>query len=113
MYENPLILLLLGSSVVSALLGSYDDAICVVIAVAIVLTGESSLSFSPQAAVQPSCGEGSCWTGQETDAHLAVGFVQEQRSEKSLEALNKVRLPVCREMSELADHGSWYPITAT
>jgi Ca2+-transporting ATPase len=39
-YENPLILLLLGSSVVSALMGNYDDAGCVVIAVAIVLTGE-------------------------------------------------------------------------
>jgi hypothetical protein len=33
-------LLLLGSSVVSALMGNFDDAICVVIAVAIVLTGE-------------------------------------------------------------------------
>lgn len=39
-YENPLILLLLGSSLVSALMGNYDDAFCVVIAVAIVLTGE-------------------------------------------------------------------------
>ncbi|GMK55275.1 hypothetical protein CspeluHIS016_0203310 [Cutaneotrichosporon spelunceum] len=56
-YENPLILLLLGSSVVSGLMGNYDDAVCVVVAVAIVLT---------------------------------VGFVQEQRSEKSLEALNKL-----------------------
>ncbi|OXG97395.1 Ca2+-transporting ATPase [Cryptococcus neoformans A2-102-5] len=56
-YENPLILLLLGSSVVSALMGQFDDAACVVVAVGIVLT---------------------------------VGFVQEQRSEKSLEALNKL-----------------------
>ncbi|WVF71232.1 calcium-transporting P-type ATPase, PMR1-type [Kwoniella sp. CBS 6097] len=56
-YENPLILLLMGSSVVSALMGNYDDAACVVVAVGIVLT---------------------------------VGFVQEQRSEKSLEALNKL-----------------------
>ncbi|KAK4689295.1 P-type Ca2+ transporter type 2C, partial [Tremellales sp. Uapishka_1] len=56
-YENPLILLLMGSSVVSALMGQYDDAVCVVVAVGIVLT---------------------------------VGFVQEQRSEKSLEALNKL-----------------------
>jgi magnesium-transporting ATPase (P-type) len=39
-YENPLILLLMGSSVVSALMGNYDDAMCVVIAVLIVLTGE-------------------------------------------------------------------------
>ncbi|TYJ58696.1 calcium-transporting P-type ATPase, PMR1-type [Cryptococcus floricola] len=56
-YENPLILLLLGSSLVSVLMGQLDDAVCVVIAVTIVLT---------------------------------VGFVQEQRSEKSLEALNKL-----------------------
>ena len=40
-YENPLNLLLLGSSAVSALMGQYDDAVCVVIAVAIVLTGTS------------------------------------------------------------------------
>lgn len=39
-YENPLILLLLGSSVVSGLMGNYDDAVCVVVAVTIVLTGE-------------------------------------------------------------------------
>lgn len=38
-YENPLNLLLLGSSAVSALMGQYDDAICVVVAVTIVLTG--------------------------------------------------------------------------
>ncbi|EIW70506.1 hypothetical protein TREMEDRAFT_43224 [Tremella mesenterica DSM 1558] len=56
-YENPLILMLLGSSIISAFLGSYDDAVCVVLAVFIVLT---------------------------------VGYVQEQRSEKSLEALNKL-----------------------
>jgi len=40
-YEQPLILMLLASSVVSALFGSYDDAVCVLVAVAIVLTGES------------------------------------------------------------------------
>ncbi|ORX35719.1 hypothetical protein BD324DRAFT_631378 [Kockovaella imperatae] len=56
-YETPLILLLLGSSAVSALMGQYDDAVCVVLTVIIVLT---------------------------------VGFVQEQRSEKSLEALSKL-----------------------
>jgi Ca2+-transporting ATPase len=39
-YENPLILLLLGSTAVSALMGQYDDAICVIITVIIVLTGE-------------------------------------------------------------------------
>ena len=42
-YEQPLILMLLASSVVSALFGSYDDAICVLVAVGIVLTGTSAL----------------------------------------------------------------------
>ena len=42
-YENPLILLLIGSSAVSALMGQYDDAVCVMIAVGIVLTGELSM----------------------------------------------------------------------
>lgn len=73
MYENPLILLLIGSSVVSAIMGQFDDAVCVVVAVAIVLTGE------PSEFRGPSLNDGSI-----------VGFVQEQRSEKSLEALNKV-----------------------
>lgn len=40
-YENPLILLLLGSSFISALMGQYDDAVCVIVAVGIVLTGTS------------------------------------------------------------------------
>ncbi|KAI0919162.1 hypothetical protein AcV5_002148 [Taiwanofungus camphoratus] len=56
-YESPLILLLCGSAVVSAIMGNVDDAISITVAVLIVLT---------------------------------VGFVQEQRSEKSLEALNKL-----------------------
>jgi len=56
-YESPLILLLCGSAVVSAVMGNVDDAISITVAVLIVLT---------------------------------VGFVQEQRSEKSLEALNKL-----------------------
>ncbi|OCH89431.1 calcium-transporting P [Obba rivulosa] len=56
-YENPLILLLCGSAVVSAVMGNIDDAVSISVAVLIVLT---------------------------------VGFVQEHRSEKSLEALNKL-----------------------
>ncbi|KAF9234187.1 hypothetical protein BU15DRAFT_90076 [Melanogaster broomeanus] len=56
-YESPLILLLCGSAVISAIMGNIDDAISITVAVAIVLT---------------------------------VGFIQEQRSEKSLEALNKL-----------------------
>ncbi|CAK9781097.1 calcium-transporting P [Cutaneotrichosporon oleaginosum] len=70
-YENPLILLLLGSSVVSGLMGNYDDAVCVVVAVAIVLT---------------------------------VGFVQEQRSEKSLEALNKLVPHYCNLVRDGRPH---------
>ena len=56
-YESPLILLLCGSAIVSAVMGNIDDAVSITVAVLIVLT---------------------------------VGFVQEQRSEKSLEALNKL-----------------------
>ncbi|KAG8926869.1 High affinity Ca2+/Mn2+ P-type ATPase-like protein [Tulasnella sp. 418] len=56
-YENPLILLLFGSAVISALMGNVDDAISIAIAIIIVLT---------------------------------VAFVQESRSEKSLESLNKL-----------------------
>ena len=56
-YETPLILLLCGSAVVSAVMGNIDDAVSITVAVFIVLT---------------------------------VGFVQERRSEKSLEALNKL-----------------------
>ncbi|KAI8971019.1 calcium-transporting ATPase [Trametes punicea] len=56
-YENPLILLLCGSALVSAIMGNIDDSVSITVAVLIVLT---------------------------------VGFVQEQRSEKSLEALNKL-----------------------
>ncbi|KAI0041087.1 Ca-transporting ATPase [Auriscalpium vulgare] len=56
-YESPLILLLCGSAVVSAIMGNVDDAVSITVAILIVLT---------------------------------VGFIQERRSEKSLEALNKL-----------------------
>ncbi|KAI0061869.1 Ca-transporting ATPase [Artomyces pyxidatus] len=56
-YESPLILLLCGSAVVSAVMGNIDDAVSITVAILIVLT---------------------------------VGFIQERRSEKSLEALNKL-----------------------
>lgn len=38
-YESPLILLLCGSAVVSAIMGNVDDAVSISIAVVIVLTG--------------------------------------------------------------------------
>ncbi|KAF9434576.1 High affinity Ca2+/Mn2+ P-type ATPase-like protein [Entomortierella beljakovae] len=56
-YENPLILLLLASAVVSLIMGQHDDAISITLAILIVVT---------------------------------VAFIQEYRSEKSLEALNKL-----------------------
>ncbi|KAG2016017.1 calcium-transporting ATPase [Coprinopsis cinerea AmutBmut pab1-1] len=56
-YESPLILLLCGSAIVSAIMGNVDDAVSITVAVFIV---------------------------------LLVGFIQEHRSEKSLEALNKL-----------------------
>ncbi|KAI0819205.1 calcium-transporting ATPase [Trametes gibbosa] len=66
-YENPLILLLCGSAVVSAVMGNIDDSVSITIAVLIVLT---------------------------------VGFVQEQRSEKSLEALSKLVPHHCHLMRD-------------
>lgn len=55
--EDKLILLLIGSAFVSAIMGNFDDAISITLAIFIVVT---------------------------------VGFVQEYKSEKSLEALNKL-----------------------
>lgn len=59
-YENPLILLLMGSAGVSLFMRNTDDAISITLAILIVVT---------------------------------VGFVQEYRSEKSLDALNKLVPP--------------------
>lgn len=56
-FKETLILLLLGSAIVSFLMGNLDDAVSITLAVTIVVT---------------------------------VGFVQEYRSEKSLEALSKL-----------------------
>lgn len=41
-YESPLIMLLFGSAVVSALMGNVDDAVSITVAILIVLTGQSS-----------------------------------------------------------------------
>lgn len=46
-YESPLILLLLGSAVVSALMGNVDDAVSIGLAILIVLTGECHMSAWP------------------------------------------------------------------
>ncbi|CAO3615383.1 unnamed protein product [Mucor fragilis] len=56
-FKDPLILLLLGSACISVIMGQFDDAISITMAIVIVVT---------------------------------VAFVQEYRSEKSLEALNKL-----------------------
>ncbi|KAI9019021.1 PMR1-type calcium-transporting P-type ATPase [Hyaloraphidium curvatum] len=56
-FKNPLILLLFGSATISVLMGQFDDAISITLAIVIVVT---------------------------------VAFVQEYRSEKSLEELNKL-----------------------
>ncbi|XP_061728209.1 calcium-transporting ATPase type 2C member 1-like isoform X2 [Cydia pomonella] len=66
-FQNPLILLLLGSAVVSIIMRQYDDAISITVAIMIVVT---------------------------------VAFVQEYRSEKSLEELNKLVPPTCNCLRE-------------
>ena len=42
-YESPLILLLCGSALVSAVMGNIDDAVSITVAVLIVLTGKNIL----------------------------------------------------------------------
>lgn len=66
-YESPLNLMLFGSAGVSCLLGNYDDAISISLAIIIVVT---------------------------------VGFVQEERSEKSLQALNQLVPHYCRVLRD-------------
>ncbi|XP_043937408.1 calcium-transporting ATPase type 2C member 2 [Protopterus annectens] len=66
-FKNPLILLLLGSAVVSIFTKEYEDAISITVAILIVVT---------------------------------VAFIQEYRSEKSLEELNKLVPPECNCIRE-------------
>ncbi|XP_033646703.1 calcium-transporting ATPase type 2C member 1-like [Asterias rubens] len=61
-FKDPLIMLLLASAVVSIVMGQYDDAISITVAILIVVT---------------------------------VAFVQEYKSEKSLEQLSKLVPPSC------------------
>lgn len=61
-FKDPLIMLLLGSAIVSLFMKQFDDAISITVAIIIVVT---------------------------------VAFVQEYRSEKSLEALTKLVPPKC------------------
>lgn len=75
-YSDPMIMLLIGSAVVSFLMGNIDDALSITAAVLIVVT---------------------------------VGFVQEYRSEKSLEALNKL-VP---EMAHLTRNNSTETVLAS
>ncbi|NWW75204.1 AT2C2 ATPase, partial [Climacteris rufus] len=66
-FRNPLILLLLGSALVSVVVKEYEDAASITVAVLIVVT---------------------------------VAFIQEYRSEKSLEELNKLVPPECNCLRE-------------
>ncbi|XP_029463959.1 calcium-transporting ATPase type 2C member 2 isoform X2 [Rhinatrema bivittatum] len=66
-FLNPLILLLLGSALVSVITKEYEDAVSITVAILIVVT---------------------------------VAFVQEYRSEKSLEELNKLVPPECNCIRE-------------
>lgn len=73
-YESPLNLLLLGSAAVSGVVGNMDDAISITAAIVIVVTGRSLRPVATSRLLTST----------------QVGFVQEQRSEKSLEALSKL-----------------------
>ncbi len=66
-FQNPLILLLIGSATISLLLGQYDNAISITLAVVVVGT---------------------------------VGFIQEYRTEKSLDELNKLAPPKCHVLRD-------------
>ncbi|KAH8286276.1 hypothetical protein KR054_005898, partial [Drosophila jambulina] len=66
-FKNPLILLLLGSAMVSVIMKQFDDAVSITIAIIIVVT---------------------------------VAFIQEYRSEKSLEELKKLVPPECHCLRE-------------
>ncbi|KAI8035660.1 hypothetical protein M5D96_011573 [Drosophila gunungcola] len=66
-FKNPLILLLLGSALVSVIMKQFDDAVSITIAILIVVT---------------------------------VAFIQEYRSEKSLEELKKLVPPECHCLRE-------------
>ncbi|KXS20410.1 calcium-transporting ATPase 1 [Gonapodya prolifera JEL478] len=68
--KNPMILLLLSSALISVLMGQYDDAMSITLAISIVVT---------------------------------VAFVQEYRSEKSLEELNRLVPHYCHLLRE----GGW------
>ena len=66
-FNNPFILLLLLSAFISICMKQYDDAVCVTIAIIIVVT---------------------------------VGFVQEYRSEKTLEKMGALLPPVCNVLRD-------------
>lgn len=76
-YESPLIILLLASALVSAVVGNLDDAFSITLAIVIVVTGETQYTATKLRLLSDN-------------SFMTVGFVQEQRSEKSLEALNKL-----------------------
>jgi Ca2+-transporting ATPase len=76
-YESPLNLLLLGSATISAIMGNIEDAISITIAILIVLTGGLNVRYLEIPL-------------NVDDLSRLVGFVQERRSEESIEALNKL-----------------------
>ncbi|KAJ3305745.1 High affinity Ca2+/Mn2+ P-type ATPase-like protein [Kappamyces sp. JEL0829] len=77
-FQNPLILLLLASSLVSLLMGQVTDAASIALTILIVLTGKRR-------------GDELIWL---------VAFVQEYQSMQSLEALNKLAPPHCHVLRE-------------
>lgn len=88
-YESPLILLLFGSAIVSAIMGNIDDSVSITIAILIVLTGVYHYLPASASILREV---------------FSVGFVQERRSEKSLEALNKLVPHHCHIIRDSRPH---------
>ncbi|KAK7830309.1 hypothetical protein U0070_018817 [Myodes glareolus] len=96
-FRNPLILLLLGSAVVSVLTKEYEDAISIALGLEGSARSEplwlalASLSPGSPAYILPSRNP----LFQAVLIVVTVGFIQEYRSEKSLEELTKLVPPEC------------------
>lgn len=83
-FENPLILLLFGSALVSLFLGQYDDAFSIALVSLLFLLSSFPVCFFIHVSFDFLC------LFQAISIVVTVAFIQEYRSEQSLHALNKL-----------------------